>query len=52
MAVRVEIPTFAGVCRALFSADFGLRGHRDDYYDPNNSFIETVLDTGRGIPIS
>lgn len=52
MAVRVDVPTFAGVCRALFSSEFGLKGHADDYYDPNNSFIEHVLGTGRGIPIS
>jgi regulator of sirC expression with transglutaminase-like and TPR domain len=29
-----------------------LRGNRDDYYDPRNSFINDVLDRGLGIPIT
>ena len=30
----------------------GLRGNRDDYYDPRNSFLNDVLDRKLGIPIS
>jgi regulator of sirC expression with transglutaminase-like and TPR domain len=30
----------------------GLRGNRDDYYDPRNSFLNDVLDRGLGIPIT
>jgi regulator of sirC expression with transglutaminase-like and TPR domain len=30
----------------------GLRGNRDDYYDPRNSFLSDVLDRGLGIPIT
>lgn len=30
----------------------GLRGNRDDYYDPRNSFINDVLDRRLGIPIT
>jgi regulator of sirC expression with transglutaminase-like and TPR domain len=30
----------------------GLRGNREDYFDPRNSFINQVLDRGLGIPIS
>jgi regulator of sirC expression with transglutaminase-like and TPR domain len=32
--------------------DEGLRGNRDDYYDPRNSFINDVLDRKLGIPIT
>lgn len=32
--------------------DMGFEGNKDDYYDPRNSFINYVIDTGRGIPIS
>jgi regulator of sirC expression with transglutaminase-like and TPR domain len=30
----------------------GLRGNRDDYYDPRNSFLNDVLDRRLGIPIT
>ena len=29
-----------------------LRGNRDDYYDPRNSFLNDVLDRGLGIPLT
>ena len=29
-----------------------LSGNTDDYYNPNNSFLNRVLDTRKGIPIS
>jgi regulator of sirC expression with transglutaminase-like and TPR domain len=32
--------------------EIGLRGNRDDYYDPRNSFLNDVLDRGLGIPIT
>lgn len=32
--------------------ELGLRGNRDDYYDPRNSFLNDVLDRGLGIPIT
>src|SRR5512141_1506438 len=28
-----------------------LKGNREDYYDPRNSFLNDVLDRGLGIPI-
>jgi len=37
--------------RVLFE-DEGLRGNRDDYYDPRNSFLNDVLDRKLGIPIT
>jgi len=35
----------------LFNQE-GLRGNRDDYYDPRNSFLNDVLDRKLGIPIT
>jgi len=32
--------------------DEGLRGDREDYDDPRNSFLNQVLDRGRGLPIA
>jgi regulator of sirC expression with transglutaminase-like and TPR domain len=37
--------------RLLFDEE-GLRGNRDDYYDPRNSFLNDVLDRKLGIPIT
>jgi regulator of sirC expression with transglutaminase-like and TPR domain len=37
--------------RALFG-DLGFRGNQDDYHDPRNSFLDRVIDSRRGIPIS
>jgi len=36
----------------LLYCDLGLRGNREAYYDPANSFLDRVLDRRRGIPIS
>lgn len=33
-------------------ADMGFAGNRNEYYDPRNSFLNDVIDTRRGIPIS
>jgi regulator of sirC expression with transglutaminase-like and TPR domain len=43
--------TIALINRALFDEE-GLRGNRDDYYDPRNSFLNDVLDRKLGIPIT
>ena len=43
--------TIALLNRVLFDED-GLRGNRDDYYDPRNSFLNDVLDRKLGIPIT
>jgi regulator of sirC expression with transglutaminase-like and TPR domain len=37
--------------RVLFDEE-GLRGNRDNYYDPRNSFLNDVLDRKLGIPIT
>lgn len=43
--------TIAMLNRVLFDEE-GLRGNRDDYYDPRNSFLNDVLDRKLGIPIT
>ena len=43
--------TVALLNRVLFDEQ-GLRGNRDDYYDPRNSFLNDVLDRKLGIPIT
>lgn len=41
----------AALNRVLFE-ETNLRGNREDYYDPRNSFLNDVLDRGLGIPIT
>lgn len=43
--------TIANLNHTLFR-EAGLRGNRDDYYDPRNSFLNDVLDRRLGIPIT
>ena len=43
--------TLAALNRVLFE-ETNLRGNREDYYDPRNSFLNDVLDRGLGIPIT
>jgi regulator of sirC expression with transglutaminase-like and TPR domain len=43
--------TIAALNRTLFD-EAGLRGNREEYYDPRNSFLNAVLDRGLGIPIT
>ena len=43
--------TIAALNHVLFE-EAALRGNRDDYYDPRNSFLNDVLDRGLGIPIT
>lgn len=45
------IDYIAAINHELFDV-LGLRGNRDDYYDPRNSYLNQVLDRGLGIPIS
>ncbi len=43
--------TLAALNHVLFE-EAQLRGNREDYYDPRNSFLNDVLDRGLGIPIT
>ncbi|MPZ89013.1 MAG: hypothetical protein GEU81_13270 [Nitriliruptorales bacterium] len=49
--LAVGVDDLAGLRARLF-ADLGLRGDADAYYDPDNSFLQRVLQRRRGIPIS
>lgn len=44
-------PALAALNLVLFE-EMNLRGNREDYYDPRNSFLNDVLDRGLGIPIT
>ncbi|HEV3512169.1 MAG TPA: transglutaminase-like domain-containing protein [Candidatus Sulfotelmatobacter sp.] len=43
--------TLAALNKVVFD-QANLRGNREDYYDPRNSFLNDVLDRGLGIPIT
>jgi regulator of sirC expression with transglutaminase-like and TPR domain len=51
VAAEVAQPDAAAVCGVLFGR-LGLRGDRDNYDDPRNSYLDQVLDRRLGIPIS
>jgi regulator of sirC expression with transglutaminase-like and TPR domain len=51
MASRLTVPTRVELNRVLFG-EFGLRGNTDEYYLADNSFLNRVIDTKLGIPIS
>jgi regulator of sirC expression with transglutaminase-like and TPR domain len=38
--------------RDVLYVEAAVRGNREDYYDPRNSYLNDVLDRGLGIPIS
>jgi regulator of sirC expression with transglutaminase-like and TPR domain len=44
-------PTLDGLLGVLFGRH-GFRGNADDYYDPDNSMLDQVIDRRTGIPIS
>jgi regulator of sirC expression with transglutaminase-like and TPR domain len=41
-----------GLLSGFLSAEIGLRGNDEDYYDPRNSFLNEVLARGLGVPIT
>ena len=43
--------TLTALNKIIFQ-EANLRGNREDYYDPRNSFLNDVLDRGLGIPIT
>ncbi len=51
LAARCATATRDGVLAQLFGAE-GFHGNEDDYYDPENSMLDTVLDRRIGIPIT
>lgn len=51
LARACPTPTFDGLRVFLFETK-GFAGNVDDYGDPENSFLDTVIDRHRGIPIT
>lgn len=51
LAARCPTSTREGVIAHLFGAE-GFHGNEDDYYDPENSMLDSVLDRRMGIPIT
>jgi regulator of sirC expression with transglutaminase-like and TPR domain len=45
-------PDQAALIAERLFAECGFRGNEDDYYDPRNSFMNSVLDRRLGIPIT
>lgn len=50
LAELVPQPSFESLVATLFGPD-GFRGNAEDYYDPENSYLDAVLDRRVGIPI-
>ena len=56
--LKRRLPTDASALQKLrllnqfFFRDLGFGGNLNDYYDPDNSYLNAVLKTRRGIPIS
>lgn len=51
LAARVDGSNHLAV-RRVISIEEGIGGNVDDYHSPDNHFLDTVLSTRRGIPIS
>jgi regulator of sirC expression with transglutaminase-like and TPR domain len=51
LAERCPAPTFDGVRAYLFKT-LGFRGNERDYDDPENSFLDSVIERRLGIPIT
>ncbi len=45
-------PEIIGATSDVLFRSLGFRGNDDDYYAPDNSFLNVVVDSRRGIPIS
>ncbi|MBX3621188.1 MAG: tetratricopeptide repeat protein [Rhizobacter sp.] len=58
LRLRQRVPADAGPRQRLrllnqfFFQELGFAGNVNDYYDPGNSLLSTVLETRRGIPIT
>jgi regulator of sirC expression with transglutaminase-like and TPR domain len=45
-------PRFVETANEFLFSEVGLKGNQDDYYNPDNSYLNRVLETRLGIPIS
>lgn len=52
LAAGCPFPTADGVMRALFQGPDAFRGDREHYGDPQNSFLDRVIERRCGIPIT
>jgi len=52
LAAGVSGPGIRAALNHVMFEEANLRGNREDYYDPRNSFLNDVLDRGLGIPIT
>ena len=50
-ALASGVDDLVGLCRRLF-VEMGFRGDQRNYYSPENSFLNRVLERRRGIPIT
>lgn len=56
--LRARLPSDASMVHRLrslnhyFYKELGFQGNRNDYYDPDNTYLNRVLERRRGIPIS
>lgn len=51
MPVKNELSHILAINQVIFEEE-GFGGARDDYYNPGNSFLGSVLESKRGLPIS
>lgn len=56
-AIRPQVEAASGVGKAFVLStylcnDLGFRGNNEHYSDPNNSYLNCVIDTRRGIPVT
>ena len=52
LAAGLGGPGIRAALNQVMFEEANLRGNREDYYDPRNSFLNDVLDRGLGIPIT
>jgi regulator of sirC expression with transglutaminase-like and TPR domain len=52
LAAGLGGPGIRAALNHVMFEEANLRGNREDYYDPRNSFLNDVLDRGLGIPIT
>jgi len=56
--IRKQLPasghplSYIDIMNQIIFSDWGFEGNAEDYYNPENSFLDRILDTRKGIPIS
>lgn len=52
IAASIQTPTFVGIAQELFDGPMPFSGNTVRYYEPENSYLDQVIDRRLGIPIS